>query len=70
MPETDRDGFVGQLLAWFKTGRGVPSFHTDEVIETAAIEGMGLTTEGCGRIIRVAIHDNRRRSRCTNWRST
>ena len=34
MPETDRDGFITQLLAWFETGQGVPSFHTDEVIET------------------------------------
>lgn len=34
MPETDRDGFIMQLLAWFETGQGVPSFHTDEVLAT------------------------------------
>jgi hypothetical protein len=34
MPETDRDGFIMQLLAWFETGQGMPSFHTDEVIAT------------------------------------
>ena len=34
MPETDRDGFIVQLLAWFETGQGVPRFHTDDVIET------------------------------------
>lgn len=34
MPETGRDGFILQLLAWFETGQGAPSFHTDEVIET------------------------------------
>lgn len=35
MPETGRDGFISQLLAWFETGQGVPRFHTDEVIETS-----------------------------------
>jgi hypothetical protein len=35
MPETDRDGFIAQLLAWFETGQGTPSFRTDEVIETS-----------------------------------
>lgn len=34
MPETGRDGFISQLLAWLETGHGAPSFHTDEIIET------------------------------------
>jgi hypothetical protein len=35
MPETDRDGFIAQLLAWFETGQGAPSFHTAEIIDTS-----------------------------------
>ena len=35
MPETDRDGFIEQLLAWFEMGRGAPSFRTSEIIETS-----------------------------------
>jgi len=35
MPETDRDGFIAQLLAWFETGQGTPSFRTAEIIDTS-----------------------------------
>ena len=35
MPETDRDGFIAQLLAWFETGQGAPNFRTADVIDTA-----------------------------------
>jgi hypothetical protein len=35
MPETGPDGFISQMLAWFETGGGAPTFNLDEVIENS-----------------------------------